>query len=105
MKQTCEQTLLYHHKCYKKLTNKRLIKQVVKQVSNLSDNYQSRTAEQHQPPRKSRWNSADSEAGTSSSGSRQRTKCAGLLPQVCIICKKEELFCTDKVSYFNCYAF
>ena len=46
--------LLCHRKCYQKLTNKRLIKQAVKQVSNLSDNDQSRTAEQHQPPRKSR---------------------------------------------------
>lgn len=91
--------LLYHRKSYQELTNKRLVEQAVKRVFKLSENYQSRTAESHQPPRKSRRSSSDCEEGSSktlSGGCRQKT--SGWLPRVCINCKKEKLFTPTRLA-------
>lgn len=77
----------YHPQCQQNFTNKRLIEQAEKRIAK-KDKQTS-----IEPPRKSqrRRESGDSRGETS-----------GVLPKVCIICKKKDLFYNDKVPNI-CY--
>ena len=84
--------LFYHRKCYQKLTNKRVIEMAEKRVGS-----KEKTSEKtNEPQRKSRRSIASS---STSSIAKVKTKSTGILPRICIICKKKELYYNNKVSY------
>ena len=84
--------LFYHHKCYQKLTNKRVIEMAEKRVGS-----KEKTLEKtNEPQRKSRQSIASS---STPSIAKVKTKNTGILPRICIICKKKELYYNNKVSY------
>ena len=80
----------YHRKCYQNFTNKRIIELAEKRAAKKDEESSASATE---PPRKSQ---RRREGDDSTSSSRDRT--SGVLPKVCIICKKKELFFNDKVS-------
>lgn len=95
--------LFYHRKCYQKLTNKRVIEMAEKRVGS-----KEKTSEKtNEPPRKSRRSSTETASSTASSSTSTsanvKTKSTGILPRICIICKRKELYYNDKVSYYDVF--
>jgi hypothetical protein len=87
---------LYHRKCCQSFTNKQLIELAEKRLAKKNLNEPSQRQIENaagtvEPPRKSR---RREKSADSSSGGRT----VGILPKLCIICKKKELFYNDKVS-------
>jgi hypothetical protein len=94
--ETLPTSRFYHRKCYQSFTNKRLIELAEKRLAkkNLNEPSQGEienAAATVEPPRKSK--RREKSADSSSTG-----RTAGILPKLCIICKKKELFYNDKVS-------
>ncbi|CAB4036858.1 Hypothetical predicted protein [Paramuricea clavata] len=94
--ETLPTSRFYHRKCYQSFTNKRLIELAEKRLARKNLNEPSQreienAAATVEPPRKSKRREKSSD-----SSSRGRT--VGILPKLCIICKKKELFYNDKNS-------
>ena len=94
--ETLPTSRFYHRKCYQSFTNKRLIELAEKRLAKknlneLSQGEIENAAATVEPPRKSK--RREKSADSSSTG-----RTAGILPKLCIICKKKELFYNDKVS-------
>ena len=84
--------LFYHRKFHQKLTNKRVIEMAEKRVGSKEKTWK----KTNEPQRKSRRNIASS---STSSVAKVKTKSTGILPRMCIICEKKELYYNKKVRY------